>query len=222
MTRRLAAPVLALATALLACGSSEAPPGGAPEAGTAPAGGVAPAVSAPASRDFAGTYRVGGITAELDGTRPRQIQGTIVLTEAGGGYAASYQLSTQVPGPDGLPHQAVVVGRGDGTVDDRDLEGEAQTQLIVASVPGVDTDFAFAPRAATMRVRSSSHATVEPDGRIVIEIENEGAEGERYRPTRTRLTGVRIAEDAPAASPPTPEPGAMRAAQDTREEEGTR
>ncbi len=158
---------------------------------TEPAGAVA--APAPVPPSIAGTYRVSGITAEKGGDSSRKIEGTIVLTQDGDAYRASFQLSTLYPGPEG-EHQAMVIGKGEGKVRGTELLGTSHTQVVVAAIPGVDTNFAFAPRATTTRIESSSKATLAADGTLVIEIENLPAKGEQqYRPTHTRLTGERIA-----------------------------
>lgn len=155
----------------------------------------------PAEVTVSGTYRVAGVTEELEGGATRPIDGTIVLTQDGDGYTASFQLSTLYPSPSGQ-HRAAVIGKGEGAVRGGDLDGKAHTQVVVAAVPGVDTDFAFAPRTVMARIESASKATIQADGKLVIEIENAAAEGERYRPTRTRLSGERIAAARPDEAPP--------------------
>ena len=160
-----------------------------------------------------GTYRVAGTTAETEGGASRRIEGTIVLTQNGDGYTASFQLSTLFPGAEGQ-HQAVVIGMGQGAVKGRELTGTAHTQIVVAAVPGVDTAFAFAPRAVTTRIESRSRATIEPDGSLVIEIENAPAEGEHYRKTRTRLRGERIALASAVEAPPVGAEGEPSSAND--------
>lgn len=157
------------------------------------------AAPAPAA-SVAGTYRVSGTTVERGSSASRRIEGTIVLTQEGDAYRASFQLSTLYPGPDG-DHQAVVIGKGEGSVAGSELTGSAHTQVVVAAIPGVDTDFAFAPRAVTTRIESTSRATLAADGTLVIEIENVPAAGESYRPTQTRLSGERVALAAVGASP---------------------
>lgn len=171
-----------------------------------PAGAVA--APAPAPPSIAGTYRVSGITAERGSDSSRKIEGTVVLTQDGDAYRASFQLSTLYPGAEGN-HQAVVIGKGEGKVRGMELLGSAHTQVVVAAIPGVDTNFAFAPRATTTRIESTSKATLAADGTLVIEIENLPAKGEQYRPTHTRLTGERIA--LASASLDTPAPGPVGA-----------
>ena len=159
------------------------------------------AAPAPAEVTVAGTYRVAGVTEELEGGATRPIDGTIVLTQEGDGYTATFQLSTLYPSPSGQ-HRAAVIGKGEGAVHGADLDGKAHTQVVIAAVPGVDTDFAFAPRTVMARIESASKATIQPDGTLVIEIENTAAEGDRYRPTRTRLSGERIAAARTDGAPP--------------------
>jgi hypothetical protein len=164
------------------------------QASTTTPGNAANVATPPAAPpNVAGTYRVSGTTAEKGSDSSRKIDGTIVLTQNGDTYRASFQLATLYPGAEG-DHQAVVIGKGEGKVQGKELLGTAHTQVVVAAIPGVDTNFAFAPRATTTRIESSSKATLRPDGTLVIEIENLPAKGEQsYRPSHTRLTGERIA-----------------------------
>ncbi len=77
-------------------------------------------------------------------------------------------------------------------IEGRSLSGTAETQLIVALVPGVDAGFGMLPRVATSRIVNSSTAEIAPDGSVRIEIESNPAPGEEYSPSRTTLRGKRI------------------------------
>jgi hypothetical protein len=83
------------------------------------------------------------------------------------------------------------VGTGAGRVEGTVLIGTADTNLLVASVPGVDVGFAYVPREVGPRIVSRSRAEFAADGTLQVEIENEPAEGEDYEPTRTSLVGYR-------------------------------
>ena len=73
-------------------------------------------------------------------------------------------------------------------------------QLIISTVPGVDTRFAFIPRIVGARVQSSSVATFDTSGLIHVEIDNTAAVGEEnYQATRTTLEGRLIAPAEHAA-----------------------
>jgi hypothetical protein len=61
----------------------------------------------------------------------------------------------------------------------------------MASVPGVDTAFAFVPRMVTTRIVSRVKGSLLEDGTISLEIESAPAQGEQYIPTRTVLIGRR-------------------------------
>lgn len=160
----------------LGCGSADTGP--AEKAGPAP-----PAVP------ISGMYEVEGVTIELQGGAKREISGSVILAEEGGHYTATFSLRTRYPNPDTV---AEVIGKGSGRVEGRTLTGTAETQLVVASVPGVDTGFAFVPRVVGARLVSSSVASVARDGTVSIQIESQPAEGEDYLPTRTTLTGKRV------------------------------
>jgi len=140
---------------------------------------------------IAGMYEVTGVTVARESGHRREIAGTVILASDGETYTATFNLNTTYPGADqALP--AEVIGMGEGTVDGRTLRGRAETQLVMATVPGIDPGFAFVPRMISTRVASSTTATVSPDGYVSIEIENEPAGDSDYTPTRTTLHGARI------------------------------
>jgi hypothetical protein len=145
---------------------------------------------------FGGRYHVTGVTIDQATGAQRPIQGTIVLNEVEGGsrYTSHVELETLFPGSDAVA--AEVVGTGEGDVSGRRLVGTAETQLVAASVPGVDTGFAFVPREVGQRIRSSAIAEIKDDGTVSLEIHNEPAEGEaEYTPTKTLLVGYRAESD---------------------------
>ncbi len=135
-----------------------------------------------------GRYDVKGTTVAVGGGEKRKIAGTVVLLRDGDRYNATFELKTTYPSQ-GIEMDADVIGTGEGAVDGNKLSGSAETQLVISSVPGIDTGFAFMPRAVTTRLISTSAAELGPDGSIAIEISNEAAEDQAYAPTRTRLTG---------------------------------
>ena len=143
------------------------------------------------SAPIGGRYEVKGVTVALESGHKRDIAGTVILAEEGGRYTAAFQLHTTYPGAEeALP--AEVIGTGVGTIEGRTLRGTAQTQLSMATVPGVDPSFAFVPRLVSTRIASNSLTTIAADGTVTIEIENQPAAGEDYAPTRTTLRGSRI------------------------------
>jgi hypothetical protein len=141
---------------------------------------------------FSGTYDVKGITVDQRSGDQRVIQGHVVLTKRKDVWAAAAELETDFP-THGGPVRTDVIGTGEGRLEGSVLKGSAQTQLVIQTVPGVDTDFAFIPRAVGPRVVSSWSARLERDGTLVVELSNQGAEGEAYSPSRTTLKGVRVA-----------------------------
>ncbi len=144
-----------------------------------------------AATPIGGLYEVSGVTRVARTGDEREISGTIILAEEGGRYTATFNLTTFYPvGGEAL--QAEVIGKGEGTIDGRTLTGTASTQLVVASVPGVDPAFAFIPRTVTTRIQSTAVTEVAPDGGVIIELQNEPVPGEQYEPTRTKLTGRRV------------------------------
>jgi hypothetical protein len=157
------------------CGGEETALEAAPEA-TAPIGGL---------------YEVHGTTVGLESGHKREIAGTVILAEDGDRYTATFNLTTTYPGAEeALP--AEVIGKGQGAIDGRTLRGSAQTQLVMATVPGVDPGFAFVPRMVSTRIVSETVTTIAADGTVSIEIENQPAPGESYAPTRTTLRGERV------------------------------
>ena len=145
-----------------------------------------------AAADIAGLWEVQGTTVETGNEEnSRDISGTVVLSQQGQSYTSTFTMKTVFPTPGGASVDTDVIGTGDGTVDGRSLRGRAETQLVIASVPGVDTAFAFVPRTVTTRIVSRVKGQLLEDGTITLEIESTPAEGEQYVPTRTVLTGHR-------------------------------
>jgi hypothetical protein len=177
----------ALLVGLVACGVE---PDGSPAVDSSdPAGG------APDPVPISGIYDVKGTTTPVGGGEGRPIAGTVTLKQTGDRYSASFKLDTTFPGAD-EPLQADVIGSGQGTVSGRTLTGSTKTQLIVSTIPGIDTEFAFIPRIVGARVESTSLTEISADGQVYIELQNHPAEGEDYQPTRTILSGQRVAEGA--------------------------
>lgn len=148
-------------------------------------------VAAAPPRLISGRYDVKGVTRTPGSQDGRRLAGTVILVQQGDSYTATYELSTTWPAG-GADAAADVVGVGEGVIEGDRLDGEARTQLVISSVPGVDPGFAFVPRMVTARIVSTSVATLAPDGSITIELHNHAAEGEQYDPTRTRLVGRRV------------------------------
>ena len=155
-----------------------------------PKPGPVDAVPPVAAIPIGGLYEVSGVTRASTGDE-REISGTIILAEEGDRYIATFNLTTLYPvGAETL--RAEVIGKGEGAIDGRTLTGNASTQLVVASVPGVDPAFAFIPRTVSTRIQSTSVTEVAADGGVVIEIKSQPAPGEQYESTRTKLTGRRV------------------------------
>jgi hypothetical protein len=144
-----------------------------------------------AALPIGGMYEVTGLTVATESGRKREIAGTLILAEDGDSYTATFNLNTTYPGADqALP--AEVIGKGEGKIHGRTLKGTAETQLVMATVPGIDPGFAYIPRMVSTRIASTTTATITPDGTVSIEIENEPAPGADYSPTRTTLRGARV------------------------------
>ena len=174
MSHRLWSILCATPVILLACGAEELP-----------------SVSAAPVAPISGRYEVEGVTVDVATGSQRDISGTVILSENGSTYTATFDLDTVFPTPEG-EFQAEVIGEGSGTIEGRTLTGQAKTQVIISSVAGVDPRFAFIPRRTTTRIVSKSTTTIAADGSVEIEIENEPSEGENYSPTRTTMRGVRV------------------------------
>ena len=150
-----------------------------------------PATSETEVLPIAGQYEVSGTTIEAATGSKREISGTVILAEEGNRYTATFHLATVFEGTaGGMP--AEVIGQGSGSIDGRELRGTAETQLVMSTVPGIDPAFAFIPRITSTRLVSNSTTSIAADGSVMIEIENQPAEGEDYAPTRTTLRGIRI------------------------------
>jgi hypothetical protein len=152
----------------------------------------ASAAGAAAEADpFSGTYDVDGLTVDQRSGDTRRISGHVVLTRDGEIWRAAAELETQYPTPGG-PLRTDVIGTGEGHREGAGLAGTARTQLVIQTVPGVDTDFAFVPRKVGPRIVSTWTAQLRKDGTLLVELVNSPAEGEHYAPTRTTLHGTRV------------------------------
>ncbi len=173
------------ALVLMACGSE-------PDVAAPP-----PAAVSQVTPSLEGTYRVTGFTVEKESDNQREISGIIILSQDGDRYTSTFNLTTLFPTPDG-PLQSEVIGKGEGTIEGGILRGTTTTQIVMAQVPGVDAQFAFIPRFVGPRLLSTTAAKLDDDGLLTVEIESDPAEGDTYAPTRTTLTGFKI---APASGP---------------------
>ena len=139
-------------------------------------------------------YRVEGITT-VEGTGiEREITGTVILAQEGTRYTSTFSLATSFPTETG-PIQADVIGKGEGRVDGTSLQGTAETQIVMAAIPGIDSGFAFVPRYVGPRIVSTAKGQRQEDGTLLIEIESNPAEGEDYLPTRTTLRGKLVVSE---------------------------
>jgi len=146
----------------------------------------------PAAPDpYSGTYDVRGTTVDTKSGDTRRIEGHVVLTRKSGHYAAAAELETDFPTHGGAM-RTDVIGTGEGKQSGKGLAGTASTQLVIQTVPGVDTAFAFIPRQVGARLVSTWVAHLEADGTLVVELTNHGAKGEVYSPTKTTLRGKRV------------------------------
>ncbi len=142
--------------------------------------------------EITGRYEMSGVTTTPGSDQKRKIHGTIVLQEKDDAYTASFEFKTNFPG-EGPPVDADVIGVGEGMIVGRTLAGTAKTQIVVSSVPGLDTGFAYFPRLVSARIVSNSVGEFQDDGTLHIEIESKAAEGELdYQSTRTKMRGKRI------------------------------
>lgn len=156
---------------------------------------VAPAGAEPekgaAADPFSGTYDVKGTTTDLKSGDTRRIEGHVVLTRKGDQWDAASELATDFPTHGGTVHTDVI-GNGEGRQKGDGLEGTAKTQLVIGTVPGVDTGFAFVPRQVGPRIVSKWKAHRDKDGTLVVELSNAPEKGETYSPTKTMLRGTRV------------------------------
>ena len=125
--------------ALSGCGSES----GVPTDATTPPVKASPPDRIPPS--LSGMYRVEGVTTVKGTGMEREIKGTVILAQEGDRYTATFSLATTFPTEEG-PIQADVIGKGEGRVDGTSLQGTAETQIVMAAVPGIDSAFAFVPR----------------------------------------------------------------------------
>lgn len=145
----------------------------------------------PASDPSIGTYDVEGTTTDLRTGDSREIKGHVVLSLKGDVYRAASELETNFPTLGGAV-RADVIGSGEGRREGGVLKGTAHTQLVLETVPGVDTAFAYIPREVGPRIVSSWTARLGKDGGLLVELTNKPEKGEKYSPTVTKLRGTRV------------------------------
>ncbi len=152
-------------------------------------------VAAEKADPYPGSYRVKGLTTDVRSGDTRRIEGIVVLSLGGkeGYYDAKSELETKYPSEGGAV-DAHVIGTGTARPSGASVVGTAETQLVLGAVPGLEAEFAFAPRTVGPRLLSTFNARFREDGTLVIEIENRGEAGEDYSPTKTKLFGTRIVE----------------------------
>lgn len=158
------------------------------------AGLLLPGVAASESAEdpWSGTYQMQGFTVDQRSGDTRRIEGHVVLTRKSDHWIAAAELRTEFPSHGGAV-RADVIGRGDGRLQGEALVGTAQTQLVMQTVPGVDTSFGFVPREVGPRLVSDWTARWQSEGELAVEMTNRGEEGEDYSPTKTTLKGRRVA-----------------------------
>lgn len=159
---------------------------------------AAPAPPAPGGGpDYAGLYEVSGYTTVRRSGQQRRITGTVIVARAPQGapapYTATFDLETEFATPEG-PIQADVIGSARAKPDAAELAGEAETRILMASIPGLDPTFPWIPGRLGPRVLSRfTMAAGERAGAFRVEIESEAAPGESYEATRTALRATRAA-----------------------------
>ena len=155
------------------------------------------AAPAPADLDYAGLYAVEGFTTDDAGGEQRRIVGKLIIAAGDAGaepvpdYTTTFNMQTEYPTPDGMI-QADVIGSGTGDRDETGLVGTAETQLLMAAVPGLDPKFPWIPGQLGPRVVSEFAMNPGEGGEFVIEIASRAAPGESYEPTVTTLRASRI------------------------------
>lgn len=169
------------AALLLACGPE-------PDVATPPESTAARAEPVP----IAGLYEVVGSTTVLATGDEREISGKVILATEGDRYTSTFSLRTMFPARDGGMRHTDVIGKGEGIIEGSVIKGNAETQLMMAAVHGIDPKFPFLPRTFGPRIASTTVATIEPDGTITIEIQSKQAGDQVYPPTRTTLRGARV------------------------------
>ena len=154
-----------------------------------------PSVSSPPPAPVDGVYRVSGTTVEVESGIGRRISGLVVLRQKGAHYSTHFELSTEFRHDGrGEGMSAEVVGQGTGKIDGSHLHGTARTQLVLATVPGVDSRFAFLPRQVGPKIVSDTVAEFRHDGTIEIAINSRPDAGHEYARTRTELVGHRVGD----------------------------
>ena len=146
---------------------------------------------------YSGLYQVSGYTTVRRSGQQRRIRGTVIIARSAEGaadpYTATFDLETEFETPDG-PIQADVIGSARAAAAQQALAGNAETRILMASIPGLDPSFPWIPGRLGPRVVSKFKMEKAPsEGGFRIEIETEAAPGQSYDPTRTTLRARRSA-----------------------------
>ena len=143
----------------------------------------------PLPADMEGFYEAKGVTTVKSTGSRRRLKGTFIVTHApeGEGYDIRFSFKTQMSTPGG-PQRADLIGTGEARVVDAKVVGSAETQLLLASVPGVDPQFAFIPGQLGPRIEQTFvMSATDEEGEFKSEIESEAVSGNEYPATRTTL-----------------------------------
>ena len=157
-----------------------------------------------------GLYEVDGVTTVTATGDRRTILGKFVLSRLeDGAYATTFNFQTALPIPDGQ-RQVDITGSGDGRLEEGQLRGRAESQWLMAALPGLDPRFAFIPGKLGPRIVSSfvMAPTRNPD-QFNIEIRSEGIAGDAgqgYAPTTTVLRATRVGDTPMGGRLPLPRP----------------
>jgi hypothetical protein len=148
---------------------------------------------APEPPSIAGTYDMTGHIKERSSGKRRPIAGRVIFDQVGSDYTATYHLRTKIRTQEGL-RDAQVVGHGSGQLTGSKLEGKIETQLLLATVAGAPVGMPWAPRRYGPVIEQNTHAILNPDGSLTVEIDYEPVEGGPPEATRTTLHGIRATD----------------------------
>jgi hypothetical protein len=141
-------------------------------------------------RYIGGEYEMHGTITVTATGETRAIAGRVIVDQRENEYRTTYRLRTRVQTEEGL-RGADVIGRGEGRIEGSKIEGEVETQLILATVPGAYGGVPYIPRRYGPVLKSRTAGTVDEHGVLSVELDYTPVEGGPPNATHIRLRGER-------------------------------
>lgn len=144
-----------------------------------------------------GIWEIQGTTTVTVTGDVRQAYGRVVLARARDGYATTFNLQTSVLTPEGS-RKVDITGSGTGSLQAGVLQGQTESQWLMAAIPGLDPQFAFIPGRLGPRIVSTFEMRpISGSDDYQIEITSVGVAGDagqNYAPTVSTFRAQRVGD----------------------------